>query len=109
MDFPIDRWRKVKPPKYDGAFATINGKKHKTVTMDGVQRFKENRIVSAFQEAASNGMKFDMNLLWIMYQRGAFTRAEMMQFYRLIGYSVCGFEEVFGGMVDVDSSTWKDE
>jgi len=38
----------------------------------------------------------DLNKMWIAYREGAFSRDEFMQFYRDIGYSLGGFEEVWG-------------
>jgi len=38
----------------------------------------------------------DLNKMWIAYRNGKFSRDEFMQFYRDIGYSLGGFEEVWG-------------
>ena len=61
---------------------------------DGVIRFQENRIVSAFYEAASAGKHLDLNGVAIMAAHGEFTEAEQMQFAQLIGYSVSGFGDL---------------
>lgn len=63
-------------------------------TASGVVRFQENRIVSAFYEAASNGRKLDLNDIAIRAAHGEFTQAEQMQFAQLIGYSVSGFGDL---------------
>lgn len=39
----------------------------------------------------------DMNELWREYSQGKHTRDWMMQYYRDIGYSLGGYEEVWGG------------
>jgi hypothetical protein len=56
----------------------------------GVMRFKVNVVVRLLLDA-----HLDLNTIWVMYQRGAFTEADMMQFYQLLGYSIDGFWEVF--------------
>ncbi len=59
----------------------------------GVIRFQENRIVSALLDfASSRGM--DMNEIARAARRGAYTKAEQMQFAQLIGYSVSGFRDL---------------
>jgi len=42
----------------------------------------------------------DLNEMCIAFNYGAFTEEEYMQFYRDIGYSLCGFEEIFGDAMD---------
>lgn len=41
--------------------------------------------------------KVDMNELWREYRNGKHTREWMMQYYRDIGYSLGGYEEIWGG------------
>ena len=38
----------------------------------------------------------DLNALWLDFYRGAFPLADLMRFYMDLGYSLCGFAEVFG-------------
>lgn len=56
------------------------------VTVDGIQRFKQNAIVKFLLD---NG-KFDMNHLAVL----PFTREDRVQFAQLIGYSLCGFGDL---------------
>lgn len=42
----------------------------------------------------------DLNDLWREYHAGKYTRNWMMQFYRDIGYSLNGYEEVWGGELE---------
>ena len=42
----------------------------------------------------------DLNEMSVAYQQGAFGRDEFMQFYRDIGYSLGGFEEIWGEELD---------
>lgn len=64
------------------------------VAKDGVVRFQENRIVSAFLEAGREGKRLDLNEIAVRACRGEFTTAEQMQFAQLIGYSVSGFGDL---------------
>lgn len=108
-------WHKDNRPRYSKETATINGKTFKTILREEavsangrVQRFKTNRVIRDLLDAATAAKKLDLNDIWIRAAKGAYCKAEMQQFYRLIGYSVCGFSEVF---VDdeVGSSMWKDK
>jgi len=36
-----------------------------------------------------------LNQMWAAYQHGKFSQAEFMQFYRDIGYSLSGYEEIW--------------
>lgn len=61
---------------------------------NGVARFMENRLVSAFVDAASNGRRYDLNQAAIDAAHGKYTDAEQMQLAQLIGYSVSGFGDL---------------
>ena len=56
----------------------------------GVFRFKENKIVRAFYEAASNAGVLDLNRVACMN----FSREDAEHFAQLIGYSVSGFGDL---------------
>jgi len=58
---------------------------------DGVLRYRENKVVSWLRESRNQCM----NEIAVMHQRGMFTLEDMMEFYRLIGYSLSGFEEIW--------------
>jgi hypothetical protein len=62
-----------------------------TEFVEGVKRFKKNKIVSYLLDTGNT----DLNKLWVMQQNGKFSMEDMEQLYQLIGYSVCGFEDVF--------------
>ena len=64
------------------------------VKVKGVVRFQENRIVSAFVDAAAAGEALCLNDIVVMAAQGEFTQAEQMQFAQLIGYSVSGFGDL---------------
>lgn len=57
----------------------------------GVERFRQNRLVRFLVD----NCKYDLNHIWGLYGDGDFTDAEMREVYRLMGYSVGGFGEVF--------------
>lgn len=106
---PDIRWHKDNRPRYSKETATVNGRVFPTVLiqLEGkVQRFRANRIVRDLLDAATKGKKLDLNEIWITAHKGGYSRDEMHELYRLIGYSICGFSEVFLGD-RVDSSMWK--
>lgn len=66
------------------------------VIMDGtVLRFKQNRVVRHLLTTASGGRRCDLNDIARMAGDGLFSADEMLEFYRLLGYSVDGFQDVF--------------
>lgn len=102
LDYAID----VRPkPK---GWAKINGKKYPTVLVGEppVQRFPANRIIRDLVDAAREGRRLDLNEIVVRADRGSYSKEEMHELYRLMGYSVCGFSEVFEDDL-VDSSMWK--
>ena len=58
--------------------------------VDGVMRFKRNKIVDDLL-AFATPKGFDMN--FIVGSRN-YTQDDMEQFAQLIGYSICGFHEI---------------
>ena len=58
----------------------------------GVKRFKPNRVVRYLLDTHKGT---DLNDIWRMFHGGLFTAEEMKEFYQMINYSVCGYEEVF--------------
>ena len=70
------------------------------VDEDGTRRFKANAIVRFLLDAAKEGRKVDMNLLAIIN----FPLDDRQHFAQLIGYSLCGYEELSycdGDVLDV--------
>lgn len=57
---------------------------------DGVLRFVPSRPI---QFAAS---RISLNDMWVEAQRNRWPDADMRRFYRGMGYSLCGFSEIFG-------------
>lgn len=75
----------------DKVIVKVGGKKYETcITDDNVQRFKENRIVSALLDSSD----LDLNKIAIMYQRGMFSQREFAEFNMMLGYSICGFSDL---------------
>jgi hypothetical protein len=61
----------------------------------GVIRYQRNPLVCWLQEHS------DLNAMWIAYRRHhSWSTEAFMQFYRDIGYSLSGFEEVWGEELD---------
>lgn len=44
--------------------------------------------------------QIDLNKMWLACGQGAFSENALMQFYRDIGYSLGGFEEIWGEVLD---------
>ncbi len=61
---------------------------------DGTLRFKANPLVRWLCD------QIDLNKMWLAFGQGAFSETAFMQFYRDIGYSLGGFEEVWGETLD---------
>lgn len=89
------QWYPDNRPKLDGHYATINRKRHPTVIIQKDQHFQPNRIIHDLLEAVREGKKFGLGEIWDRARQGAYCKEEMHELYRLIGYSVKGFEEVF--------------
>ena len=60
----------------------------------GVLRYKQNPLVCWLSG------HIDLNEMWRSYGQGTWSREAFMQFYRDIGYSLSGFEEVWGDELD---------
>lgn len=74
---------------------TVNLTDHPIVKdPEGVLRFQESPIVKWLRDQVS------VNDMWRECGRGTFSTDELMQFYRDIGYSLGGFEEVWGEILD---------
>ena len=59
------------------------------IDQEGVQRYKKKPIMRWLGDAV------DLNDMWIAFHRGAFPEDEFRQFYRDIGYSLTGFDDVW--------------
>jgi hypothetical protein len=58
-----------------------------------IWRFKHNALMRAMIE--DDGFRVSLNDIWIKYARKRFTSEELMKFYMQIGYSLCGFCDIF--------------
>lgn len=67
---------------------------HPIVRIEGVLRYKVNPMMRWLSDHV------DLNEMWIAYRQGAWDRDTFMQFYRDIGYSLGGFEEIWGEDLD---------
>lgn len=90
-----------------GPLITVNGEPFKTVIVDGVQRFHENRIVwdmlevcrgecpPSWMKVAAGQRSLDLNEIALRVARKVYTENERRELYRMIGYSISGYAEIF--------------
>ena len=62
-------------------------------TINGVERFKQNGIVRYLLDTHKD---CDLNLIWKLCESGLFSKEDLQEFYELIGYTISGYEEIFG-------------
>lgn len=71
----------------------VNGEPVTTIIDDnGTQRFIENGVVRWLVDANV----ISLNDMCLAYHKDQFNLDDYMEFYMSLGYSVCGFEEIFG-------------
>jgi hypothetical protein len=71
------------------------GRRRKTrVDKDGVRRFIPNPVVRDLLDEGRRLRPLDMNEIWVRFCEGKYTKAQVQEFYQLIGYSVSGYEEI---------------
>ena len=63
---------------------------HVVETIDGVERFRRNRIIHDLVDAMR-----PLNTIAHRVTMGHYTREEQAELYRLLGYSLDGFADVF--------------
>ena len=86
--------KKYKPG--DKIMIKIDGKKIQTIIGDDdVQRLPHNKVLGYLVRGQEDGKTFDLNKLWIMHGHGLFSDEDIRFVYQNIGYSVCGYAEVF--------------
>lgn len=93
-------WKKDTRDPLSKETATINGEVFPLIIesdADGHNRgiFRPNRIVQDFASAARAGRKLDLNDIWEAASLGRYCKEEMLEYYRLIGYSWDGYCEIF--------------
>ncbi len=77
----------------DQIIILVNGYPVDTIIdQHGVQRFIENGVIAWLLESGP----LDLNAMRLAYYEDKFSLNDYMEFYMGIGYSVCGFLEVFG-------------
>ncbi len=67
---------------------------HRIVMNNNVIRWEENKLISFL--ISPNGGPVSLNALAIARSKKIFTLEEYMKFYMGIGYSLCGYADVFG-------------
>ena len=72
-----------------------------------VRRFHKRPIIDYLFRNSKN---MNMDALWGLYESGMFEKHDFMQFYMDIGYSVCGFIEVWGDHAEIhEENTFSEE
>lgn len=65
---------------------------------DGVLRFQQNRAVRFAADVLTHEEHGrNLNCMWIQAQREHWPMEDLRQFYREMGYSLCGFMDIFSG------------
>jgi hypothetical protein len=91
------------PKKKPTGWASVDGVRYETVLDPCMtQRFPGNPIVKALLDAATQGQVLDLNEI---HRRACYSTKDLHELYRLIGYSVDGFADVFPD-AKVGSSIW---
>lgn len=75
---------------------------HPVVLERGVLRWKSNSLMCWLGDTYT-----PYNAMAIAYQRKQFSIEDYMKFYRDIGYSLCGFAEIFGDGTQYKVIFWK--
>ena len=76
-------------------FDLIDGTDHPVILdSKGVYRWKANPLIQWIAD------RIDLNEMNIAHEKGMFSREDLKQFYRDMGYSLCGFADIWG---------WKDD
>lgn len=72
---------------------------HPLEVVDGVLRFQGNRAIEAIMRNPRT--RVDLNELWVSLNLDdPAVRLGLRAFYRDMGYSLCGYLEIFGDMLD---------
>lgn len=61
----------------------------------GTQRFRQNGVIDWLFRSG----QVSLNQLWMDYYTNSeadFSREALIEFYMALGYSICGFDEIFG-------------
>jgi len=106
-------WYPDNRPPLSKETATVNGEVFPLILKpneDGHPRpaFRMNRVVRDLLDAVSAGKKYDLNDIWMRAGSGNYCKEEMLEFYRLIGYTMTGYSEIFEPE-DLNCSLWCDE
>lgn len=67
---------------------------HTVVCVEGRLFYKGNELICWLRK------QVNLSDMWDVYEIGGFSQEEFMQFYRNIGYSLDGFDEIWGDVID---------
>jgi len=83
----------------------INGKPIETKMVDGVQRLPCNSVIRYMLDTHPD---FDMNRMAYKQGHGDFSEDEVRMIYQNIGYSVCGYSDIFPDD-EIENPLWGDD
>jgi hypothetical protein len=75
------------------------------IDKDGVQRFRQNGALCWFVETATAGYRADMDELAFACHLGVFSKEDYAEIYRLLGYPVSDFREIFED-AEIENPIW---
>ena len=77
--------------------ASVDGIEYNVVADEqGVLRFEVNNLIREMVDQGIEGNGVGPNEMWMLFFRNKCTLDEIMEVYRMMGYSLHGFWEVFG-------------
>jgi hypothetical protein len=94
-------WYPDNRPPLTKETATVNGEVFPLIlgkpSEEGHPRpaFRMNRVVRDLLDAVSAGKQYNLNDIWMRAGSGNYCKEEMLEFYRLIGYTFSGYCEIF--------------
>lgn len=90
----------------------VDGVAYPTHIIDGVQRFIRNKAI----RRAVDLLEYGLNTLMLEACEGKIPKIDFMEFHMLMGYSVCGFAEIFPsydderfGPVEIINPVWESD
>ena len=74
-----------------GAWPHACGYEDRIIEVDGNLHYRPNTVVRWLLDFGN----VSLDQIWTTYGAGGFSLGDMMEFYRLMGYSLEGFEEIW--------------
>jgi hypothetical protein len=92
----------------------VGGQEYETVVVNGIQRFVEDKHNPLYRRLRSrydgvinpDGDIADLNEMTVMAAKGKISPREYAEFNMALGYSVCGFADIFDSTFHIDNPLW---